>query len=741
MTKSTGRHRASVCNLAARVSTILGGTLAILFLVWMAAPIEGSTSDVLLVAQAPQSQERNATASVERPPKDIPVAAPLHGIGASVSTSSSENASLSGRAIFQFSNLPASGARVWIESAVGGAVENTFTDEAGKFTFSALAGERTYTLRVEGHALAKRCEINLRAQEQGGVDLVLVAEGRVSGHVLFGDTGEPAREMKVAVGDGAAVSTDSQGFYQLRGIPVGNWDIRCAVPPGAAVSDVHFPRGGGGQVESIEIALGAGSVQCDFLLERSSGIEGIVLGPAGTPLENAKVSVAEWFRPALASSHGHVNIPANMGATSDSSGRYRIDGVPPGAECTVVAVGEGCAPVSRRVLVAHPIEAAQADFVLSRPGNFEGRVVDKHRRALGNVIVTLDVAGDIPETGTLEASPQRPAFAGVTSSTTSDAEGIFSLSGLAPGSYQFSVSRTDAKSQAIFRTLSGEQRLEAGGKTSRFELVVEASEGPGSIVGTVRDAGLQPVAAITVEAWSSSEGTLLAEARTDAMGLFRLDGLPSGSVTLRARKGALAAATLEAIAVGTVDVNLTLAVSGSVAGVVYDASTGQRLAEAEIVVLDAGPLDVAMDTARGRTLLSDAKGEFYAADIPQGRFALVCAARGYAPSTIQEITVQPGRDNPALKFSLDRAGRLEGYLSLDGYPAPLTGTVEAWPEAGGSSVAVPMGQGQYLFDSLSPGTYRVRAQISRNGVVLESPIQTGVEVVAGETVTAELSLY
>src|SRR5690606_8907417 len=105
--------------------------------------------------------------------------------------------------------------------------------------------------------------------------------------------------------------------------------------------------------------------------------------------------------------------------------------------------------------------------------------------------------------------------------------------------------------------------------------LVAAAQATGSVTGTVVTAGGTPVADAAVSVPAAGRAT-----RTDARGWFRLDGLPAGSVALRAERigYAPAARTLDLAPGAVASVRFTLSEQAvELAGVVVSATREVRL--------------------------------------------------------------------------------------------------------------------------------------------------------------------
>ena len=158
---------------------------------------------------------------------------------------------------------------------------------------------------------------------------------------------------------------------------------------------------------------------------------------------------------------------------------------------------------------------------------------------------------------------------------TTDANGVYTLTGLTPGSHSLTASATSFGPATLTATVS------SGGTTTGANFSLTPS--PGAVTGTVTSAsGGAPIAGATVT--DSGGGTT---ATADANGLYTLSGLTPGSHTLTASATNFITSQPQTISVtsgGTTQgVNFTLSPSpGSITGTVTSASGGAAIAGATV---------------------------------------------------------------------------------------------------------------------------------------------------------------
>lgn len=246
---------------------------------------------------------------------------------------------------------------------------------------------------------------------------------------------------------------------------------------------------------------------------------------------------------------------------------------------------------------------------------------------------TANIAGRVTDgsTGLPLAGAQVSVTGAVTASTTSGADGSYSLNGLAVGSVTLTVNLTGYSPSVVNATLG------AGESLTFSPALYPSSSGGGptsaTLIGTVLDALTQaPVAGASVTLGTAS-------GQSDGSGNFSIGDLTAGSfqatisavgyssVTLT---GTLANGTNNA---GTVYLSVIPPSSNvsSVSGTVTDASTGVPIAGASIQV-------------QGSSLaaISAADGTYQINSVPGTQFSLAVSAPGYISKTGNISLAAPG---------------------------------------------------------------------------------------------------
>jgi hypothetical protein len=191
--------------------------------------------------------------------------------------------------------------------------DSTVTDESGAFTLqdvpSGMVRIRAATSRPSDRSVIKTAEI----PEAGGevsVQISFEGTGRLAGRVTQGDRPLSGAWMSASpegAGSARASSqTDSDGRYALEGLTDGVYEVFVSTMRGFSTR---------------KTATLSGETTFDITIPLV-GIAGTVTDEGGEPLEGVTVQ---------AESGKETSAYAVKSATTDSTGRYSIDGVDPGA--------------------------------------------------------------------------------------------------------------------------------------------------------------------------------------------------------------------------------------------------------------------------------------------------------------------------------------------------------------------------------------------------------------------------
>jgi hypothetical protein len=326
---------------------------------------------------------------------------------------------------------------------------------------------------------------------------------------------------------------------------------------------------------------------------------------------------------------GYTGLPYDVG-TEFAGGRVYYEELPDGRWI-----------VRDWAIQAPAIRVVQSDF--RSPGSGRGMVEEIYETGAEVVSLTGDGfewSQDLPTVelrGSVYDSIRGEPLAGATVRiagrgwrATTDGNGDFALSNLAPGRYRAVLEHPRLDSlglpplaQAL--ELAGQRTVVELAIPSRWTLLARGCEGEGrSVVGRVRSPeGSAPALPVRVVA-EGPGGEELATGTSTEEGDFRLCGLPAGPLLLRAELAAAVSAAgpgardsvtvevpTDGYAFGELTVSVPLAVargaagSGgrSLSGTVTDASNGSPVGSADVEILDEAGTVI-------ETTLTDAEGRF-----------------------------------------------------------------------------------------------------------------------------------
>jgi len=347
-------------------------------------------------------------------------------------------------------------------------------------------------------------------------------------------------------------------------------------------------------------------------------IVGTVLDASGAAVAGATVSY---------SGTGPAG-PVNGSATTDSTGHYSAAGIAV-TSYTLTVQASGYQSQNRTATVGGGSTTTQNFALTSQSTTLAGTVTDS--------ATTKPIAGATVTAGTASA--------------TTDANGAYSIAGVAPGTYTATATGTGYASQSASVTLS------AGTTTTQnFAL----APNPGTITGTVTNASnAAPIAGATV---SYSGGSTT----TNGSGSYTLSTVAEGSYTVTVSASGYTSQS-RSVSVGpgaTATQNFALSANpGTITGTVTDATTGLAISGATV-------------SYSGGSTTSNGSGQYMLSNVAPGTYTVTAGASAYA-SQSQSVTVGAGQTVTA-NFGL----RLAPLFS-DGFES---GTLSAWTSSTGLTV-------------------------------------------------------
>lgn len=319
--------------------------------------------------------------------------------------------------------------------------------------------------------------------------------------------------------------TDKNGEYQIP-LPVGKYKAQATASHYSA--EWYNEKATATLADEITVATGGDITGINFTLEKFGGaISGIVKDESGNPIERASVRV--WYSIT-------TNAPRdkNLFATSvtDANGIYKIEGLATG-KYTVIAsakgfVGEFYNNVTDPKLAA-PVDVVNnqtttgIDFALAKGGSISGKVIDaKTNTPIVGAFVSIRSNASLVESG-----------------AKTDANGDYTLSGLASGDYVVFAAANKYKGE-YFKDAADPKtatpvKVAAPDVTSGIDFTLEVgSPIKRKFTGTVLDAHSQaPTTFTVVEVVDPTTGKSTYTS-TDDRGRFEIYGETESVIRARA---------------------------------------------------------------------------------------------------------------------------------------------------------------------------------------------------------------
>lgn len=376
--------------------------------------------------------------------------------------------------------------------ATSGMESTSMTDANGEYTIEGLeAGEESVSFSHPKHSAAQK-QVTLKGRETR-LDIQLTAGGRLSGMVVT-ESGAPVADAQVEAMSGSGgfetARTNANGAFEFDSVAPGRYRFR-ATKTGLAE----------GTLDDVDVTAGT---PVRIVMKTGGSIYGRITG----------LTVQELAQ---------VQVQANSGRTSasgtvDANGNYRIEGAPTGTVRVEAWSGVPFAGSSRRS-PAQTIELASGG----------SQQVDITFR--GDIIVSGRVTrnGMPIASGQVMFTPRGGSTRGSGSSST-DSDGLYSVSGLEDGEYNIMVydSQRGATPYQTTYQVRG---------TATYDIQYKTN----SLHGRVLDRGTsEPLAnvSVTLRPTSTASDTprMTRGGVTDATGAFIIDALPPGNYQATATK-------------------------------------------------------------------------------------------------------------------------------------------------------------------------------------------------------------
>jgi large repetitive protein len=460
-------------------------------------------------------------------------------------------------------------------------------------------GDMTLTVRAEGYRpqqiehLAVSSEAPLPEVEVS-LDAGLAIRGRVTSTEGVALAGADV-SAQAGLEHQATVATDENGEYVLTAMAPGQVDLEFRKP---------------GFLSARRTAQIQEPTRMDVKLSRGHALRGVAVADG--------VSVANVQVHASSSTQG----AEPQSTLTDQAGQFTVQGLAPGRyDVTASSSEHGTAQL-------HDVDVATAGRLRL--------VLSRHPTAILSGTVVGLAADDGARAPMVTVHVQSEEAAGVESGI-ADLSGAFRIEHAPAG-------RVTVMGQALYAdgrsrsSLSKELALVAGSETAT---VIEFSDDL-FVSGTVSRAGVGlPEASVTF-----SDGLSPGSAsRTDRDGRYEVSLAPGTYSVAVSANGVAYQTRYVAVGSAVFDIDVT---GGALRGRVVEAGSAAPVADATISVWLAG----APEPTPVSTLRSSAEGTFEAASLPDGRYRIVVAKKGYGEQ-VREVEISAGSSAVVL-FDLER---------------------------------------------------------------------------------------
>ncbi|MEO7718360.1 MAG: carboxypeptidase-like regulatory domain-containing protein, partial [Capsulimonas sp.] len=241
---------------------------------------------------------------------------------------------------------------------------------------------------------------------------------------------------------------------------------------------------------------------------RTGTITGTITDTTGNNGAGSKVSGVLVYLTA----NENVTIPGMpvgrtvYSAITDANGNYRIDAVEPGAylvHATKTGYSAATTEPFVNVVTANQLTTVNLDITPFIPGGITGKVTYKDK--------TPVIGADV-----LFTAPDGSIVSGQT-----NAQGVYTIGSVPPGTYTGVASKGVAKSATITITVA------SGITTANADFVLDAAASPGSLTGVVKNTAGTPLVGATVSATLTGASTSTT-VTTKTGGTYSFPSLPPG---------------------------------------------------------------------------------------------------------------------------------------------------------------------------------------------------------------------
>ncbi len=542
-----------------------------------------------------------------------------------------------------------------------------------------------------------------------GINATLVPDGTISGIVTATDhTPLAGVEVIARTAQSQQIAyTSENGEYTIYGIQTGTYTIEFQPVDKPYATQWYSDKRRQNEATAIVVQPSANIPEIDGTLEPDATITGKVTSPTGRPLEGVRVFATA------------VGGESSGNAVTAAGGVYTLEDLPPG-EYTVNFQAQG-KYFAQQWFNDAAIEGAATVLTLA-PGELRSAI----NATLESTAATIeghvkDALGPVAGVNVLVLAGGGKTVA----STTTNAEGLYTVEGLQEGSYtvEFEAEETPDLSQ-YFEGATNAAEAKTIALTRTATVLAEATLLRGAtITGTVTENG-NPAPDTSVDVLTQS-GAFVRSAVTAEDGAYSITGLTAGSYKLKfepttgnatsqyyAGQATLEnAQTLELSAGEERTASAELTSGAEIQGTITTAAGGTPLENVRVLATNSEGAVVA-------TASSGTEGTYTLAGLNTGSYTIQFepesssylseyypAARSLEAAT--PVAVAAGHTVEAINAALPASATMSGTVSGSG-ETPIAGAeVTAVSSEGFARTTTTSSGGAYELNGLPPGRYTV----------------------------------
>ncbi len=583
------------------------------------------------------------------------------------------------------------------------------TNAKGKFRIGPVSPDKAYDLkaRAEGFAPTVTVVRDLEPyRTKQGVRVPLERGQAITGRVVDGES-SPIAEASVQLEKAQARgghgmmrmmdggdpdrftgTSDSEGRFEVRGVPAGTYDVTVKRPGFAKA-----------RVDGVEMAEGDKPVDVgDVTMQPGERLHGYVVDGEGLPVEGAEISVAEAGGPKMMMMVGPGGPPRDEkpAAVSDPSGFFQLEDLSPTATYDISASRGGYLGGNAAGLQLPRTEPVE--LKLEPASDITGKVLDPEGNPIAGANVNMTRSTSIEMGGSAMQMMMM-------SSEETDSEGVFLFEDQRPGTVSLAATASgwqEAKLQDI-EVPKGE------------DLSVDLPLKPGSIVeGRIFAAdGRAAIGARVSKVQEGGQGMRMGGmggSPSDGSGYYRLEGLVPGTVSIEATHDDYPRVVKDIeVKEGLNALDLHFEGGQEVTGIVMD-EEGKTVGGAAVRLVPAGRFYGGPETT------SNGDGSFTMPGVPDGDYSLRADAEGYASAREDTTISVSGQPVAGLEIRMSKGATIVGQivgLSEDEYSRVAVSASGSLLFGGESS---PIDRnGNFRIENMRPETYTVVGSVANSG--------------------------